>query len=86
MSAIGQDQVRLLPVDHGADTRFAYMSAVEVLLNLSMGGTPSTQVLCEGFHRESRVHRAGNIESSSCGLQVDRGANAKPAAKSISLC
>ena len=43
MPAIGQDQVRLLPVDHGADAHFAYMSAVEVLLKLSMGGRPSTQ-------------------------------------------
>lgn len=43
LSAIGRDQVRLLPVNHGADAHFAYMSAVEVLLNLSMGGMPSTQ-------------------------------------------
>jgi len=72
MSANGQDQDRLLPVDHGADAHFAYGSAVEVLLKLSMGGTSSTQGLriwyCVRFHRESRVRKAGNIENPSCDL------------------
>ena len=39
MSATG---VRLLPVDHSADAHFAYMSPVEVRLELSMGGMSSS--------------------------------------------
>lgn len=56
ISAIGQDQVRLLPVDHGTDAHSAYMSAIEVLLSLSTRGTSSSAVkdlvLFAGSHRE----------------------------------
>ena len=63
MSAIGQGQVHLLPVDPSAHTPFDYIAS-ETLVgwNVIYSGV-NALISCEYLRRESRVRRAGDIQS-----------------------